>query len=298
MGHHHDHEGHHHHHSSKNVAFAFFINLIFTVIEILGGLYTNSVAILSDALHDLGDSFSLGLAWYLQKYAAKGSDQNFSYGYKRYTVLGALINSIILIGGSVFIIIEAIKRMSAPEDVDAKGMIIFAILGVVFNLIAYYRLHGSHDLNEKVVSLHLLEDVLGWVAVLIGSIIMYFFDFPIIDPILSVLISVFILYNVIRNLNQSVNIIMQGKPANIDLKHIEAQMVSLPQIDSAHDLHIWSMDGNYNVLTAHLVIDNNLNLLELKDLKTQIKRTLKGLNIHHATIEFESLDEVCEHVKP
>ena len=298
--HHHDHAHDHshigHHHSTKNVSFAFFVNLLFTIIEIFGGLYTNSVAILSDALHDLGDSFSLGLAWYLQKYSTKKRDDLYSYGYKRFSVLGALINSVILIIGSIFICIEAIKRISSPEAVDAKGMIFFGVLGIIFNGIAYYKLHDSHNLNEKIVSLHLLEDVLGWVAVLIGSIIIYFFDLPIIDPILSISISLFILYNVFKNLNKSISIIMQGIPPHLKLGTLEKEITKNNNIESVHDMRVWSLDGNYNVMTVHVVLTQPQNLVKLHEIKCDIKERLKDLAIQHVTIEFETSDEFCEQV--
>ena len=295
MGHSHDHHHHDHNHgSSKRISIAFFINLIFTIIEIIGGLYTNSVSILSDALHDLGDSFSLGLAWYLQKYSNKEKNEQYTYGYKRYSVLGALINSLILIIGSIYIIYEAISRLAQPEAVDAKGMIFFALLGILFNGIAYYSIHKSDNINEKVVSLHLLEDVLGWVAVFIGSILIYFFDLPIIDPILSVLISLFILYNVFRNLNKSISIIMQGTPDNIDLGKLEKSLLDIEKIQGVHDLRVWTMDGRYNVMTVHAVLIDSVMPESLKELKNEIKARAKKYDIEHVTIEFESNDEVCE----
>jgi cobalt-zinc-cadmium efflux system protein len=292
--HHHDHGHHVHTNSTKNVSFAFFVNLLFTIIEIIGGLYTNSISILSDALHDLGDSFSLGLAWYLQKFSNKKRDRFYSYGYKRYSVLGALINSLILIAGSIFIIIEAIKRLSNPEAVDAKGMIFFAILGILFNGVAYFSLHKTDNLNEKIVSLHLLEDVLGWVAVLIGSIIIYFFDWPVIDPILSLLISLFILYNVFRNLNKSISIIMQGIPPNLDIKTLESEIKTINQIESIHDLRVWTMDGSYNIMTVHVVLHQSHDLETLHEIKCAIKEKLRHKAIQHVTIEFEIVNESCE----
>jgi len=188
----------HHHHTTENIKVAFFLNLSFTVIELVGGLLTNSMAILSDALHDLGDSVSLGLAWYFQRIAQKKSDLSYSYGYKRFSLLGAFINSLILSVGSIFILVEAIPRLFDPKQPDASGMIILAIIGVIVNGFAVLRLKKGKSINEKVVSLHLLEDVLGWLAVLIGSIVMYFFNLPVIDSLLSIGIAIFILLNVLE----------------------------------------------------------------------------------------------------
>ena len=180
MAHNHSHQ---HGGSTKNLKIAFFINIGFTCLEIVGGFFTNSIAIISDALHDLGDSLSLGLAWYLENKASqKGSTNRFSFGYARFRLLGALVNALVLIVGSIYIIIEAIGRLQNPEPVKSDWMIVLAVIGVAANGYAAWRTKGSTSLNEKVVSWHLLEDVLGWVAVLIVSIILQFKDWYFLDP--------------------------------------------------------------------------------------------------------------------
>lgn len=294
MHQHHQHgsSGSHHHGGKKNIKVAFFLNFFFTIIEIVGGLMTNSVAILSDALHDLGDTLSLALAWYFQKISIRGRDNTFSYGYKRFSLLGAIINSIILLVGSIFILIEAIPRLIQPPS-DAKGMIILAILGVMFNGAAVIRLKGGASFNEKLVRLHLIEDVMGWAAVLIGAVIMYFFGLPVIDPILSLLISAYILLNVMKNLKHTFQIILQGIPVNADVNAIKSYLAGIPQIEDYHDFHIWSMDGEYNILTVHLVLNESLSMDQLNDLKSAIKENLVRKGVHHATIEFENNQEKC-----
>lgn len=282
-----------HHHHEGNISFAFFLNLGFTVIEIIGGLWTNSMAILSDAVHDLGDSVSLGLAWYLEKVAKKGSDRNYSYGYKRFSLLGAIINSVILTVGSVLILIETVPRIIHPQAPDTAGMFILAIMGVIINSAAMIRLRRGSSVNEKVVSLHMLEDVLGWSAILVGSVVMHFFDLPIIDPILSIAISLFILYNVYKNLRVSMRIILQGTPPELDADLIREQLKNFPEVESAHDLHSWSIDGEYHVATLHIVLRENTDLTQLAPLKSAIRDKLKELNISHATIEFETAAESC-----
>lgn len=284
---------HHHNQSEKNISYAFFLNLGFTIIEIIGGLLTNSVAILSDAIHDFGDSISLGLAWYLQKVSKKQSDNKYSYGYRRFSLLGAIINSVILLVGSFLILSETIPRIIHPQEPDVQGMFILAILGIVVNGAAVIRLRKGSSLNEKVVSLHLWEDVLGWVAILIGSVIMYFFDVPVIDPILSVLISIYILIHVFRNINTSMRIILQGTPVEIDIDEIKEELLSFEEVSEIHDLHLWSIDGNYHVVTTHVVIKEALPMEQLATLKTKIRLKLEELNIQHATIEFETKDEIC-----
>jgi cobalt-zinc-cadmium efflux system protein len=290
--HHHDIRGHHHH-DTKNIEVAFFLNLFFTIIEFIGGALTNSMAIMSDALHDLGDSFSIGLAWFLQKYSKKGSTSTFSYGYKRFSLLGALINAIVLTGGSIFILINAIPRLMAPQPVNASGMIWLAVLGIIVNGAAVINLKKGFSINEEVLSLHLLEDVLGWVAVLIGAIIMYFFDLPIIDPILSILIAGFILFNVIRSLNKVTKVLLQGVPDSIDMDHLHKTLIAFDKIHDVHDLHVWSMDGQYTVLTVHLVLQQNMAGDQLSELKKTIRDALKKEGIDHATLEFELVGEEC-----
>ena len=254
--HHHDHQ----HGDVKNIKTAFFLNLSFTIIEFVGGILTNSVAILSDAVHDLGDSISLGLAWYFQKVAKKPRTKEFTYGYKRFSLLGAVINSVILLVGSVLIMVHAIPRLFNPQQPNVEGMLLLAVLGVVVNGLAVLRLRKGSSINEKVVSLHLLEDVLGWLAVLVGAGIMYFVDAPFIDPLLSIAIALYILFNVYRNIRQSLHIILQGSPLEIDLSEVKQSILSIDGVGGVHDLHAWSVDGEYNVLTAHVVLVEPLSM--------------------------------------
>lgn len=298
MAHDHNHShgpGHHHHHAGDNIKVAFFLNFGFTILELIGGLMINSVAILSDALHDLGDSLSLGLAWYFEKVAKKDRDKNFTFGYKRFSLLGAIINSVILLVGSIIILSEAIPRLLHPEPVNAPGMIGFAVLGIVVNGAAVLRLKSGDSLNERVVRLHLLEDVLGWVAVLVGGIVLYFFDLPIIDPILSMGITLFVLYNVVRNLRQGMTIMLQGTPANVDIDKVKEKLVQLPDIQSVHDLHIWTLDGTYNILTLHAVVPESIKLQDSEVIKQQVRAAMTDMDISHVTIELEVPGKECSH---
>ena len=289
----HTHHDHHHHADVKNIKVAFFLNFGFTLLEIAGGIYTNSIAILSDAVHDLGDSLSLALAWYFQKVAKKNSDNSYSYGYKRFSLLGAIINSVVLVVGSIFILSVAIPRIFNPEQTRVEGMFILAIIGILVNGAAVFRLKKGDSINEKVVSLHLLEDVLGWAGILIGSVVMYFFDFPVLDPIMSVGIACFVLFNVYKNIKQSLRIILQGIPEEIDMTEISEVLTNIPEIESVHDLHIWSVDGNYNVLTVHVVLRQTNYKSDTATLKSKIRKKLEEKGIQHATIEFETKEESC-----
>lgn len=289
----HDHS--HDHHQTGNITLAFWLNISFAFIELIGGLLTNSVAILSDALHDLGDSFSLATSWYFQKKANKGRDASYTYGYRRFSLMGAVVNSVVLCVGSVFIISEAVQRIIDPQQPDVKGMIILAILGIAINGFAMLRLKKGSTLNERVVSLHFMEDILGWIAVLIGAIVMFFVYVPVLDPILSIVIAAYILFNVYRNMRSALKIILQGVPEEISEEKIREMLKKFPDIQDVHDLHLWSMDGTYHVLSLHAVVNDTMSLSEMESLKAAIKLKLKeeGL-VKHITIELESTQAGCE----
>ena len=291
MGHHHD---HHHHHSSNNIKVAFFLNFAFTILEIIGGLYVNSIAIISDAIHDLGDTISLGTSWYLEEKSYKKSNKKFSFGYKRFSLLGALINSIILIIGSLYVITEAVGRILEPEHTDAKGMIFFAVIGVLVNGYAAWKLSSGKTMNEKVASWHLVEDVLGWVAVLVVGIILNFKDIHYLDPALSLLITIYILWNVFIRLKQTLFIFLQGVPEDLDINEIESKILNIDFVNSIHHMHIWSLEGEHNVFTAHIKIDDNSNLNNFKKVKFDVKDILKEYKFEHYTVEVEFNDENCD----
>ena len=287
----HDHD---HNHAGKNLKLAFFLNVSFTIFEIIGGFYVNSVAIISDAIHDLGDSLSLGTSWYLQKKSNQAKDAKFSFGYKRFSLLGALINSLVLIGGSVFVVIEAVKRLISPEASDAQGMVIFAIVGVAVNGFAAYKLSGGKSMNEKVISLHFLEDVLGWVAVLVVAVILLFTDFYFLDPALSLLITAYILWGVIKRLKETLFIFLQGVPTDIDMEEIENNLLSIENISSLHHTHVWSQEGESHVFTTHIKLKNIRSFEELLRVKSEVKKRLKNYHFDHYTIETELDSETCE----
>ncbi|WP_050179668.1 cation diffusion facilitator family transporter [Domibacillus robiginosus] len=277
------------HNSTQNIKLAFFVNLIFSIGEFIGGFLINSVAIMSDAVHDLGDSVSLGLSWFLQKFSNKEGNERFSFGYKRFSLLGALINSLVLIGGSTYIISEAIPLLINPEHSNAQGMFWFAIAGVLLNGFAAFRLHKGKSVNEGVLSWHLLEDVLGWVAVLIVSIVLLFKDVHILDPILSLAIAGFILVNVTRNLIKTMRIFLEGVPKGVDIKEIRSKINNIPGVMSVLNLHIWSIDGEENALNAHLSITKNY-LNNSNMIKERVREITSDLNIAHSTIELEFND--------
>jgi len=296
MAHNHSH-GHDHNHddtSSRNLSFAFFLNLFFTLAELAGGILTNSVAILSDALHDFGDSIALGVSWYLQKLSQKGRDQKYSYGYVRFSLLGAVIIAVVLIIGSVFILQKSIGRILNPQEVNARGMLIMAVFGILINGAAVLRVKKGTTLNERAVYLHLLEDVLGWVAVLIASVVMLFVDAPILDPILSIAICIWVLGNVYKNLKETFRILLQKIPEDVDVEKVQQDILKIDGVESLHDIHLWSMDGNEHIMTLHVVIADYVNFSRQVEIKSAIREICNSHGIHHPTIEIETTEENCE----
>jgi len=278
---------------NSGIKAAFFLNLIFTIFEILGGLWANSLAILSNALHDLGDSFSLGLSWFLEKYSRKEKDKLFSYGYQRFSLLAALVNTFILIGGSLFILSEAIPRLIRPEHSKVQGMMIFAIVGIAVNGLAALRLKGGKTFIIRTVIWHFLEDVLGWVAVLVISVTLLFKDIHILDPILSILIASYVLYNVIKNLKKTLALFLQAVPENIDIKEVESKLLAIDNVKSVHHTHVWSLDGIHHVLTTHVVINGKATKEDVLQTKCAIKLLTEKLDFTHSTVEMEYEGELC-----
>ncbi len=269
------------------------MNLGFAVLELFGGLWTNSVAILSDALHDLGDSLSLGMAWYLQRVSGRSADKRYSYGYGRFSLLGALTTAVVLVLGSLFIVAEAVPRLLAPQPTNAPGMILFAVFGVAVNGYAVYRLKGDRSLNARTVAWHLLEDVLGWLAVLVVGLTLLVTDLTILDPILSILITLYVLWNVVRNLRKTVALFLQATPDHIDLADIEARLAALKHVRSTHHTHVWSLDGEHHVLTTHLVVGDSTSREDIIRLKRESKALVASMHLAHVTVEVEYESEEC-----
>ena len=287
----HDH-GHGHAAGAASLRVAFFINLAFTVVEAVGGWWTGSIAVLTDALHDAGDCLVLGTAWWLQRVAMKGRDAQYSYGYGRYSMLGGWLTSVVLMVGAGAMLVLSVPRLWSPELPHTTGMMGIAVFGLLMNGLAAWKLHGGASLNERGAYLHLLEDVLGWAAVLVGAVVMYFTGWAIVDPMMSVGISVFILWNAVGTLRKGTGILMQEIPAGIDIQAIRTRLMTIPNVRDLHDQHTWTLDGNLVVHTVHVVVAD-VDLLQARGIKAQARAELKALGIHHATIELEWADEHC-----
>lgn len=257
-------------------------------------MYVNSMAIIADAIHDMGDSLSLGTAWYLQNKSNKAANKNYSFGYRRFSLFGALINCVVLIGGGIFAIIKTIDRFVNPSIPDATGMMWFAFFGITINGYAAWKLSSGKSMNEKVVSWHLIEDVLGWVAILIVAIVLQFKEMAYLDPALSVLITLYILWNSIKKLKETLFIFLQGKPKDIDKDEIIKKIMAVKGVIATHDTHIWSLDGEHHVFTTHVKVNKLNNFNELVTLKSEIKQILAQHQFEHYTIETDLDDENCE----
>jgi cobalt-zinc-cadmium efflux system protein len=290
-----DHHHHTHDHKAEvNLKIAFWLNALFAIIEIAGGILTNSIAILSDAFHDLGDSVALGLAYYFQRVSTKQRDDTYTYGYKRYSLLGASTSAIILLIGSVIIIFKAIPRLMTPEPVHTQGMMYLAIVGIIINGLAMFRLNKGETQNEKVISIHFLEDVLGWVAVLVASIVMRFYDVPILDPLLSLIITSFILFRVFGNMRKTFRIFMQATPSEEQIDHFKTNLSTIHGIIDIHDMHFWTMDGSYNIASLHVSVDPEMTVTDTETVKLEVRNFLEKEGFAHTTIEIEPGGKLCE----
>lgn len=274
--------------TEKNILIAFILNLLFSCFEFVGGTITGSVAIMSDAVHDMGDAVSIGLSYFLERKSKREPDEIFTYGYGRYSVIGGLITTVILLVGSVIVVFNAVLRIFNPVEINYDGMILFSIVGVMVNFIAAYFTHGGNSLNQRAVNLHMLEDVLGWAVVLAGAIIMRFTDISLIDPIMSIIVSVFILVNAVKNLIKIQNLFLERTPDNIKVEGIKSKLLEIDGILDVHHIHVWSMDGHQNFATMHVVSD-----MCGHEIKEKIREEMQKCSIDHVTIELEKSDEHC-----
>ena len=274
--------------TEKNILIAFILNLSFSIFEFVGGIFTGSVAIMSDAIHDVGDAMSIGVSYFLEKKSKKQPDETYTYGYARFSVMGSVITTLILLFGSLAVIYNAIIRIFNPVEINYNGMIIFAVIGVIVNFFAAYFTREGDSLNQKAVNLHMLEDVLGWIVVLIGAIVMRFTDIAIIDSVMSFAVAAFILMNAIKNLKEVLDLFLEKIPHNISIEEIKEHITEIDGVNGVHHIHIWSMDGHHNYATMHIVADENSHII-----KDKIREELKEHGIGHVTLEFESPTDHC-----
>lgn len=275
--------------TERNILVAFLLNLCFSIFEMFGGIFTGSVAILSDSIHDLGDAMSIGISWMFEKKSKKQPNEVYTYGYSRYSVIGSVITTTVLLVGSALVIYNSIRRIITPVPINYDGMIAIGIFGVVINSAAAFFTREGDSLNQKAVNLHMLEDVLGWIIVLAGAVIMRFTDISLIDPIMSIAVSIYILIHAVGNLKECVDIFTEKIPDNMDVLEITDHLGELECVDDVHHLHLWSLDGQNNYATLHVVSEH-----DPKAVKKAVRQELEEHGICHVTIEIEGKDEYCE----
>ena len=275
----------------KNILIAFILNLGFSVFEFFGGVFTGSTAILSDSVHDMGDAISIGLSYFLEKKSTKQPDCTHTYGYARYSLLSGVITTFVLILGSAAVIVNAMQKIINPTDINYNGMIIFAVFGVAVNFIAAMFTHGGNSINQKAVNLHMLEDVLGWIIVLIGATVMRFTDFKLLDPVMSIGVAIFILINAIKNLKTVIDVFLEKTPAGISVEGIKERLCAVDCIKDVHHIHLRTIDGNNIYATMHIVTDGAPHTI-----KELVRKELLQFKITHTTLELETSDEHCHDI--
>tara|TARA_R100000656_G_scaffold73567_1_gene54761 strand:+ start:320 stop:1213 length:894 start_codon:yes stop_codon:yes gene_type:complete len=282
----HDHS--HHAGDGRNILVAFFLNATFSIIEFIGGYITNSVAIYSDAVHDFGDSLALLFSYFAEKLSQKEADEKYTFGYRRFSMLSAFINGLILLIGSSYVIIEAISRIKSPEVVKPEGMLGLAIVGIAVNTVAAYRMSKNKGLNSKMVMYHLFEDLFGWIAVFVVSIVLLFKPWYILDSILSIFISLIILRGVYKNLIKVGMIFLQKFPDKLDIDKIQAKLLQFDLIKDIHGIKGWSIDDETYYLSLHVTVPEGTDISQIDELNIKIKSLLAIHDIKYSTVEFES----------
>jgi cobalt-zinc-cadmium efflux system protein len=278
----------HQHKRNQSLTLAFWLNVIFSIIELVGAFYTNSTAILTDAIHDLGDSIAIGLGIVFEKRAARKPDDHYTYGYKRYSLVSALVLSTILFASGIVMVYKAIERFIEPQEVNAEGMFGLAILGVVVNGAAFLRIqHTTHNHNSKAIMFHFLEDVLGWIAVLVGSAVMYVTNWVWVDGVLSIGIALFIGYNASRNGWNSLRILLLAAPETVNLPALRESLMEVKGIVQVAELYVWSLDEETLVASVKVVM-NQPSLTEINTCRQLVHVILEQHHIHHHTVEVYS----------
>ncbi len=278
--------------TEKNILFAFLLNLFFSIFELIGGFLTGSVAILSDALHDVGDAASIGVSYALERKSKRQPDASYTYGYGRYSVLGSVLTTVILLAGSVMVTVNAIGRILNPTPINYRGMILFAVVGVAVNLLAALLTRKGDSLNQRAVNLHLLEDVLGWIVVLVGAVVMRFTNFALLDPLMSIGVAIFIFWNALGNLKEALALFLEKTPHGISVEEIENKAKTVEGVLDVHHVHLWSMSGEDRYATMHVVANGDPH-----EIKEHLREELSELGIHHVTLELEEEGEHCHEAR-
>ncbi len=276
----------------RNVFIAFLLNLVFSIIELIFGFLFKSSAILADAVHDFGDALAIGLSFVTERMSDKRADQNFSLGYKRFSLLGAMITSSILILGSVFLIVENFPKLFHPEVVNKEGMLILGVIAIMINVLASLVVHKGKTANEAILSLHFLEDILGWLAVILVSIVLRFTDWYFLDPLLSLVISAFILSKAVPKFWDNGKLFLNATPKELDFVSLEAELLDLEGVENLNQLNVWTSDGLNHQAVVHICKTSHLTDQAVKE---QIYTCLSSHHIQLLALEIDQ--DQTEHEK-
>ena len=279
--------------SSKNMTIAFLLNFSFAIIEFIFGLLFHSSAVLADAVHDTGDALAIGLSTLFEKISTKKEDREYTLGYKRYSLLGALLTSVILLVGSTLVIVENVPKLFAPEKVNYDGMLVLGIVAIVVNTAASRVVSHGHSHNESILSLHFLEDILGWIAVIVVSLILRFTDWYFLDPLLSLVIAGFILSQALPKFWENIQIFLDHLPSDVNLGQLYQEIAALENVRAITQLNVWTTDGLEKFAMLHICLENP-NLLA--ETQASLRQKLLAHGIAKVTIQTdESLQEHQEY---
>jgi cobalt-zinc-cadmium efflux system protein len=284
---------HHHHHkdiSGKNLLITSLLNLAITIVEIAGGLISNSLALLSDALHNLGDTSAVFIAYMAHLISRKGRTSKKTFGYKRIEILAALFNAIVLIVITSYLFVEAFRRIRHPEPIKGNVMFVVAVVGLLANIssVLLLKRDSKHNINVRAAYLHLLGDTISSVAVIAGAVFIYFFGWYWIDPLITFIVGLYILKETWVVLKQAVEILMQGTPEDLDLTEVKEALEDLPEIDNIHHVHAWNLNDNEIHFECHVDLNDDIRVSQTEKIKDKIHEILLNkFNITHVTIQYE-----------
>ncbi len=283
-----------HHHSrpvnTRNLLIATLLNFVITIAEIAGGIISNSLALLSDALHNLSDTFATFIAYLATIIGKKGADPKKTYGYKRIEILAALLNALILIIICLYLFKAAYERFNDPEPINSLVMIVVAMVGLIANVLAVAILHhdSRKSINVKAAYVHLIGDSLSSVVVIIGAAIMQIWEIYWIDPVITILIGLYIIKEALVILKESVNILMQSTPENLNIRKLKSKVEDFPEVKNIHHLHAWNLDDRQIHLEAHIELHEDLKLSQVKPVRQKIEKMMKSkFRVNHITLQFE-----------
>ncbi|MFS9339264.1 cation diffusion facilitator family transporter [Streptococcus mitis] len=264
---------------------AFFLNLSYAIVEFIAGGIFGSSAVLADSVHDLGDAIAIGISAFLETISNREEDRRYTLGYKRFSLLGALVTSVILMIGSVLVILENVTKIVHPQSVNEKGILWLGILAVSINVLASLVVRKGKTKNESILSLHFLEDTLGWLAVILMAIILRFTDWYILDSLLSLVISIFILTKALPRFWSALKIFLEAVPEGVEAGNLEKDLETLTNVKSVNQLSIWSMDDLENNAIIHLCLEDWEQMTETKN---QVRQLLEERGIQNITIEVDT----------